>query len=333
MSMKIGHAITMESHEDGSEEWHNQRSRGIGGSDAATILGLNPYGQTRDSLYRQKIGMEAGFQGNAATRFGSKIEPFVFSKASMEIEAGSLVQVKQSLQHPAHPWMLANIDGGWCHQGSVRGIAEIKTSSTPPPADGVHPYHYAQIQHYLGVTGLDVAFYIYLTIPMDRQTILDIEALFVEPERKREFWSWIVDQCEMVVRDVARDEAFIENLMDAEAKFWDCVTRETAPPEYLPEGEVRIEDPDLQELMAQLAYVQAEKPATPKSVTDREKTLKEKIKTYASAVSAAHDDAKKIFVGDQGDYVLWNARGYWVAKPADRQPETEADEDGFVMPF
>lgn len=329
MSMKIGHAITLKAYEDGSEEWHNQRSRGIGGSEAATILGLNPYGQDRATLYRRKLGMEAGFQGNSATRFGSKIEPFVFSKASMEIEAGSLVQVKQSLQHPATPWMLANIDGGWHHKGEVRGIAEIKTSSNPPPSEGVHPYHYAQIQHYLGVTGLEVAFYIYLTIPMDRQTILDIESIFVEPERKVEFWSWIVDQCEMVVRDVARDEAFIENLMDAEAKFWDCVTNETAPPEYLPKGEVRIEDPELQGLMTQLAYVQAEKPATPKNITDREKALKEKIKTHASAVSAAHDDAKKIFVGDQGDYVLWNARGYWVAKPADRAPKTSEIEVPF----
>lgn len=327
--MKIGHAITLEAHEDGTEEWHKQRSRGIGGSEAATILGLNPYGQDRATLYRRKLGMEAGFSGNAATRFGSKIENFVFAKASMEIEAGALVQVHQSLQHPALPWMLANIDGGWHHKGEVRGIAEIKTSSTEPPEEGVHPYHFAQIQHYLGVTGLDLAFYIYLTIPTDRQTILDIDAQFIDADRKREFWGWIVDQCDMTIREVPRDDAFIENLMDAEAAFWNCVTSETEPPEYLPEGEIRLDAPELEKLMEELAHVQAEKPTTPKEVTKKEKALKDQIKTHASAFSAAHGDAKKIYVGDQGDYVLWNARGYWVAKPAARKPKADEIEVPF----
>ena len=40
---------------DNEKDWHNARHKGIGGSDVASILGLNPY-KTNVELWREKTG-------------------------------------------------------------------------------------------------------------------------------------------------------------------------------------------------------------------------------------------------------------------------------------
>lgn len=326
--MQIGHAKTLEAHPDGSPEWHEQRSRGLGGSDAATIIGLKPYGQDRLKLWRRKQGLEPGFSGNSATDYGSKVERFVFSRAAVEYHC-DIVEVEHGLQHPDHPWMLANVDGALVRDGNVVGIAEIKTSSSAPPSDGAHPYHYAQIQHYLAVTGLSTCAYIYLEVPFDRYYCLEIAERFISPGEQEEYWQWVIDQGALTIRTIDRDDAYIERLIEAEAAFWRSVSYGLEPTEYLPEGEVRIQSSELGDLMHELALVQAEKPQTPKSVTAREGELKEEIKHLAGLYSASNGDAKKIYIGDGDDYVLWNARGYWIAKPAPRAPKSDEVEVPF----
>ena len=50
------------------DEWLDLRKTGIGGSDAGTILGVNPYSSPY-ALYATKTGLvENVFKGNAATQ-------------------------------------------------------------------------------------------------------------------------------------------------------------------------------------------------------------------------------------------------------------------------
>lgn len=53
------------------EEWRKLRSGYIGGSDAAAVVGLNPYASAY-SLWAEKTGRTAGFAGNLATEAGTR---------------------------------------------------------------------------------------------------------------------------------------------------------------------------------------------------------------------------------------------------------------------
>jgi putative phage-type endonuclease len=52
------------------------RDKGIGGSDIATIVGLNPFASKWD-LWATLTGRKKRFTGNVATNVGTKLEPFV----------------------------------------------------------------------------------------------------------------------------------------------------------------------------------------------------------------------------------------------------------------
>jgi putative phage-type endonuclease len=52
------------------------RDKGIGGSDIATIVGLNPFASTWD-LWATLTGRKKRFSGNVATSVGTKLEPYV----------------------------------------------------------------------------------------------------------------------------------------------------------------------------------------------------------------------------------------------------------------
>lgn len=63
------------------EEWKALRSRYIGGSDAAAVVGMNAY-VSPYSLWAEKTGSLPGFSGNLATEVGAYLEEFVARKFS-----------------------------------------------------------------------------------------------------------------------------------------------------------------------------------------------------------------------------------------------------------
>lgn len=59
------------------DEWLQCRAKGIGGSDAGSVLGINKY-KTNVALYREKAGIERNnFTGNAATEYGKAAESHI----------------------------------------------------------------------------------------------------------------------------------------------------------------------------------------------------------------------------------------------------------------
>lgn len=92
------------------EEWLAYRRQGIGGSDAASVLGISPF-RTGVDLYYDKLGhpIEDSEENWVAMEMGNLLEDLV--ARIFEKKTGlKVVPMKFMFQHADHPWMLADID-------------------------------------------------------------------------------------------------------------------------------------------------------------------------------------------------------------------------------
>lgn len=144
-------------------DWQAYREKqvGIGGSDVATILGLNPF-KSRFVLWLEKTKQKAPDKvENDAVTWGNILEPVV--RDYFKKETGFKVyQNNFVLQHDTFDWMLANIDGECIDPFfESRGILEIKTTNERNKKDwmtGCPVYYQCQVMHYLAVTGYEYAY-------------------------------------------------------------------------------------------------------------------------------------------------------------------------------
>lgn len=174
------------------EEWHNLRSEGIGGSDAGTLLGINKY-KSRIDLYIDKTEGKKNNTNNRFTHFGHKLEKIVFEEFQERNKNLKCYKVPYSLKRGV---CLANLDGMIYDQERDRyGVLELKTTSEYNKdeweGDTVPQSYYAQVQHYLYVTGLSYAYIACLIGGNDyrqfyiERNIDDVELIKKESEK---FW-------------------------------------------------------------------------------------------------------------------------------------------------
>jgi len=173
------------------QEWLAARRLGIGGSDAAAILGASRW-KTRVDVWLDKTGQAPETVENSAMHWGTVLEPVIREEYSATM--GLEVKQPPMMRSPEHPFMLATVDG-------IAGdrILEIKTARTADGwgeegTDEVPLEYAAQAHHYMIVTGLPVAdiavliggsdFRIY-TVRQDRELH---EAMI---EKEREFWRMV----------------------------------------------------------------------------------------------------------------------------------------------
>lgn len=188
------------------EDWLTVRRRGIGSSDAASAVGLSPY-KSALQLWMEKTGRDELFpkidpnDESTPLYWGTLLEPIV--AAHYTKRTGNRVRrVNAVLQHPDHPWMLANLDREVIGVPEVQ-ILECKTAGIHGAKlwkDGVPEYVQLQVQHQLGVTG---------------KTAADVAVL--------------IGGQELQIHRVKRDEQLIKHLIQLEQAFWDMVLNEQAP--------------------------------------------------------------------------------------------------------
>jgi putative phage-type endonuclease len=143
-------------------DWQEYRKnqKGIGGSDVATILGLNPY-KTAFTLWLEKTGqIEPPEVNNEYVEWGNILEPVIRDKFAKET-GFEVTENHYVLQHDLHEFMVANVDGEVVDDTGEKGILEIKTASERMKSDWIDgpPHHYMlQIQHYLAVLEYNYAY-------------------------------------------------------------------------------------------------------------------------------------------------------------------------------
>ena len=148
-----------------AEDWQEYRKnqKGIGGSDVATILGLNPY-KSPFTLWLEKTGQiePPDLRNNEYVNWGNILEP-VIREQFKKVTGFEVVENHFVLQHDLHDFMVANIDGEVFDPAfnGDPGVLEIKTANDRMKEfwrEGP-PHHYMlQIQHYLAVLDYSYAY-------------------------------------------------------------------------------------------------------------------------------------------------------------------------------
>jgi putative phage-type endonuclease len=185
-------------------EWHDLRRKGIGGSDIPAILGLDPYKSPLE-VYLEKRGELPPKGDNKHTKRGEILEP-VIADLFAEETGLKLRRSRFSHEHPKYPWMRANIDRMILSiDDRGPGILEIKAPSIHA-ADlwqaGPPDTAFVQAQHYMEVMG----------------------------------WTWgyiaaWLGATDLVYYEIARDEALVQAIIEAEDVFWNQHVLKGVPPE------------------------------------------------------------------------------------------------------
>ena len=142
---------------DNDDEWLDFRSKGIGGSDVAAIMGISKY-RSPVEVWMEKRGLKepADLSDKEAVEWGNRLESIVRDKfAEMHPEL-MVMELPASLVSHNRPWAHANLDGCVKDEHGDWGVLEIKTvgkNREKDWADGVPDYYLTQVTHYLSVTG------------------------------------------------------------------------------------------------------------------------------------------------------------------------------------
>ncbi|MDN8038811.1 YqaJ viral recombinase family protein [Burkholderia vietnamiensis] len=189
------------------DDWLAVRRTGIGGSDAAAAVGLNPYMSALE-LWLDKTGRAEGLprpdpaDTTSPTYWGLLLEPIVAAVYTQQ--TGHRVRkINAVLRHPSIPWMLANIDREIVGVPDVQ-ILECKTAGEFGARlwrEGVPEYVQIQVQHQLAVTGKTAA---HVAVLLCGQAL--------------------------EVHRIDRDDALIARLIELEQRFWRFVESDTPPP-------------------------------------------------------------------------------------------------------
>lgn len=188
-------------------EWLQVRRSGLGSSDAAAAVGLNPYKSPLE-LWLEKTGRDASLPQvdpddmGSPMYWGTVLESLVARQYSRKT-GRQVRRVNAVLQHPSESWMLANLDREVVGCPDVQ-ILECKTAGLNGARlwkDGVPEYVQLQVMHQLAVTGKQAA---------------DVAVLICGQE--------------LQIHRIERDETLISQLIALERQFWHWVETDQAPP-------------------------------------------------------------------------------------------------------
>lgn len=140
------------------DDWHTLREKRIGGSDIGAILGVNKYKSIIDVYIDKTEGSK--FEGNEATFWGHMHEATIMKVFAQKHREFNVYQAPYSV---VDNFLIANLDAVLKDKNSgEHGVLEIKTTNAfnykDWEGDVVPQYYYAQVQHYLMLTGYKFAY-------------------------------------------------------------------------------------------------------------------------------------------------------------------------------
>jgi len=148
------------------EDWLAARHESIGASEAASILGLNPW-QSKIDIFIQKTSREINQDDNLNMWLGREMEPLL--KKLFEEETGKTVHNDYKIRiDPEYGFLTTNLDGMVVGE---KVPVEYKTMSKW--SGEVPDYYFCQLQHQMMVTGAPYIYYAVLVLGDWKQFIVE----------------------------------------------------------------------------------------------------------------------------------------------------------------
>lgn len=201
------------------EEWLKVRESGIGSSEVATIVGLNPW-ETPYQLWRRKLGIDPPKQENFAMKAGHYLEDAVAQ--FWHDETGQDI-IKASagdwlIRNDERPYLQVSPDrtywlAGMTRNNANKGILECKTTQKSIDADDLPKHWFCQVQYQLGVAELTHGSLAWLS---SGREFGYKDLAFVS-----DFYGWLVDEVEKFWKDyiLERQEPSAVSVQDVLLKY------------------------------------------------------------------------------------------------------------------
>lgn len=155
------------------EEWLKERGSRIGGSDAACLIGLNPW-KSNVQLFREKMHPEnVKEMDNEAMAYGREAEPLLRRMFELDHPEHRIIYVENNLWlNDKYPFAHASLDGWTSRDEFSLGVLEIKTATIRSRMQAqewegrIPNNYYCQVLWYMMVTE---AQYAYVTALLRRE--------------------------------------------------------------------------------------------------------------------------------------------------------------------
>lgn len=278
------------------EEWLQNRSKGIGASEAGTVLGLNPW-ETPYQLWRRKKGIDPPKVENFAMVAGHLLEDAVaqFFKRESHCHIIKASTDDYTITNTDTPYLRVSPDRtfwrtGATHNEASKSILECKTTQMQIDADDLPKHWFCQLQMNLGVG-----------------------------EYKDGALAWLTAGREFGYRDIDFDPEFFGWMRDEITKFWlDYIVGNQEPPAYSAQ-DVLLKSP------LHKAGKEIEATAEIGDMLIELKEIKEKGKTLENRQKEIEDNLK-LFFGDAESIVDGNGKtlATWKAPKASEKFDAKA---------
>lgn len=181
------------------EDIETNRNQFIGGSDAGAVLGMNQY-KSCYALWLEKTGrMDSEVDDNDAMRIGRDLEDYV-AKRFCEMTGKKVKRDPYRYSLKEYPYIVGHIDRRVVGENA---FLECKTANSYQNSkysqDIIPDHYYAQLTHYMAVTGFEKGYIAVLAFP-------------------HIYW-W----------EIMRNEGDVEALVSVEEEFWGNVQSDTPP--------------------------------------------------------------------------------------------------------
>lgn len=203
-------------------EWLEARKNRIGGSDAACIVGMNPY-RSNVELWEIKTGqVEAeDISDKPYVKYGSEAEQHLRELFKLDFPQYKVSYVEDNMWlNGKYPFAHASLDGWLEDEQGRKGILEIKTTNILQSMqkekwkNRIPDNYYIQVLHYLMVTEFDFAI-----LKAQLKYDYDGDIMLITKHYKIE-------------RDEIQDD--IEYLQKAEKNFYSAIKEKRRPSLVLP---------------------------------------------------------------------------------------------------
>lgn len=205
------------------EEWLAARSGRIGGSDAAAIVGLNPY-KTNVQLWEEKAGLRQpeDISDKPYVKYGIAAEDHLRELFKLDFAEYQVLYEEGNMWfNDKFPFAHASLDGWLVDQQGRKGILEIKTTNILQSMQKekwkgrIPDNYYIQLLHYFMVTEFDFA--------------------ILKAQLKFDYGGDIVLHTRHYMIERSEVEADIQYLQNSEKTFWKQLQAGHKPALILPE--------------------------------------------------------------------------------------------------